>query len=81
VATSPAFLPELNNVDLSPQHAKVYVDAITAGKVKLQPALANWQAVRAALEAGIQGLWTGALSPAAAAAQMKKLAEPILKQN
>lgn len=81
VANSAAFLPELNNVDLAPQHAKVFVDAISAGKVKLQPALANWPAVRAALEAGIQGLWTGALSPAAAAAQMKKLAEPILKQG
>ncbi|HEY8746257.1 MAG TPA: extracellular solute-binding protein [Chloroflexota bacterium] len=81
VANSAAFLPEMNNVDLSPQHARVFVDAISANKVKLQPALANWQAVRAALEAGIQGLWTGALTPAAAAAQMKKLAEPILKQG
>lgn len=81
VATSPAFLPELNNVDLSPQHAKVFVDAINAGKVKLQPALSNWPAVRDALEAGIQGLWTGSLSPSAAAAQMKKLAEPILRQG
>ena len=81
VANSPAFLPESNNVDLSPQHAKVYVDAMTNGKVKLQPALTNWPAVLAALEAGIQGLWTGALSPEAAAAQMKKLAEPLLKQG
>ena len=38
-------------------------------------------AVRDALEAGIQGLWTGELSPAAAAAKMKKLAEPILRQG
>jgi multiple sugar transport system substrate-binding protein len=81
VANSPAFLPEMNNVDLAPQHAKVYVDAIAANKVKLQPALTNWPAVRAALEAGIQGLWTGALSPAAAAAQMKKLAEPLLQKG
>jgi ABC-type glycerol-3-phosphate transport system substrate-binding protein len=81
VANSPAFLPEMNNVDLSPQHARVFVDAISANRVKLQPALSNWPAVRDALEAGIQGLWTGAMSPAAAAAQMKKLAEPILKQG
>lgn len=81
IANSPAFLPETTNIDLSPQHAKVYVDAISENKVKLQPTLTNWPAVRNALEAGIQGLWTGDLSPAAAAAQMKKLAEPLLQQG
>lgn len=81
VADSPTFLPEINNVDLSPQHAKVFVDAVSAGKVQLQPSLTNWPAVRDALDAGVQGLWTGALTPAAAATQMKKLAEPLLKQG
>jgi ABC-type glycerol-3-phosphate transport system substrate-binding protein len=81
VANSADFLPELNNVDLAPQHAKVYVDAISDNRVKLQPAIKNWPDVLTALEAGIQGLWTGALTPEAAAAQMKKLAEPLLKQS
>lgn len=79
VAGSAAFLPEINNVDLYPQHARVFVDALTENRVKLQPALPNWSAVLAALEAGIQGLWTGQLTPGAAAAQMKKLAEPLLR--
>ena len=81
VANSAAFIPELNNVDLAPQHKKVFVEALSANKVHLQPALKNWSAVRDALEAGIQGLWTGQLQPAEAAAQMKKLADPILQRG
>jgi len=78
VANSATFLPELANPDLYPQRMKLFVDVINGGKVYLQPAVSNWPAVLNALEAGIQDLWTGKAQPDAVAAQMKKLAEPIL---
>ena len=80
-AVANAYAPQTENPDIYPQHKRVYVDAITANKVRLQPNMPNWPAVRAALEAGIQGLWTGTATAQEATAQMKKLAQPLLSQS
>ncbi|MCL4508562.1 MAG: extracellular solute-binding protein, partial [Chloroflexi bacterium] len=81
VATSATFLPEIDNVDLYPQHAKLFVDVLTEGRVVLQPLLSNWPAVRSALDAAIQGLWTGAQTPGETVAKMKQIAGPLVQQG
>lgn len=81
VATSSAYLPEQDNIDLLPQHMRVFVDALTEGRVRLQPSLRNWSAVRNALEAGVQDLWTGKMQPAEAAQHAKAITEPLLREG
>lgn len=81
VATSPVFLPEETSSDLYPQHARLYVDVVVQNRVALQPPLDNWPAVQAALDAAMQGLWTGAQTPAETMVKMVQLGNPVLQRG